>query len=350
MTGALGSSRRALLAALYRRSTSRGASYVEVLVIVAIVLLLGAAAMTALGQSSSSHATREAECIKTFSCNGGGKAGDISSLGGSAGPSRTESSSGKGVWQTTGDIAAGFFVDGLWGTVTGVGTAIAHPIDTVTSIGSAIAHPISTASAVRDNIATAWNQNPERFIGAGVFEVLTLPVAATKGAKVAKAAAIVEESAETARAGEKLAEVAGAVKRVDDAPAIGKEVAKHTEDLAKERLASSPIPIPETALIKEESKVGYDQIKYTWSEGGQKFEARWHSRTPGAPLDQGNTWVVTRTTPGTADGVRKTTEVLVGKDEWISQAQWQQAITARKNNTATPQQEAWLTNGHWPAP
>lgn len=87
MTGALGSGRRALLAALFRRPASRGASYVEVLVIVAVVLLLGVAAMTTLGQGSSSQAAREAECIKTLACSRGeasGKASDVSSLVGKA--------------------------------------------------------------------------------------------------------------------------------------------------------------------------------------------------------------------------------------------------------------------------
>lgn len=222
---------RRTLTALLRRTRSRGVSYVEVLVIVGVVLLLGVVAVTALGRSSSEHASREAECIKTFSCGGGtGGDGDVSSL---AGKSASGASEEKGFWRTTGDIAAGFFVDGLWGTVKGVGTAIIHPVDTVTNIGSAIAHPINTATAIKDGIVTAWNENPERLIGAGLFEVVTLPIAATKGAKVAEAATVVEEAGKAARAAERLAEAGDAAKLakradeladVGDAAKLGKRV------------------------------------------------------------------------------------------------------------------------------
>jgi hypothetical protein len=54
-----------------KRRASRGAAFVEVLVIVGIVLALGVAAITMLGRSSSEHAGKEATCIQTFGCNDG---------------------------------------------------------------------------------------------------------------------------------------------------------------------------------------------------------------------------------------------------------------------------------------
>lgn len=84
------------------------------------------------------------------------------------------------------------------------------------------------------------------------------------------------------------------------------------------------------------------------SADGYKYEVRWHTKTPGAPEGQGNTWVVTRTTLGTATGQPKTTHILVD-DTWVPRYQWQAAITAFQNGTATPEQLSLLENGHWPA-
>lgn len=119
---------------------------------------------------------------------------------------------------------------------------------------------------------------------------------------------------------------------------------------ASDLMKSSPIEIPSSAKITEQIKNGYKQIKYKWSQGGLKFEARWHTRTPGAPIGQGNTWVITRTTPGTATGQRKMQHILVGENKWVTMNEWQQAITARKNGVATSAQDAMLKAGHWSAP
>jgi Pretoxin HINT domain len=112
---------------------------------------------------------------------------------------------------------------------------------------------------------------------------------------------------------------------------------------------SSPIKIPGNAVKVEQAKNGYDQIKYNWSDGTYKYEARWHTRTPGAPADQGNTWVVTRTTPG-SQTTRKQQHILTGDNQWTSMKQWQDAVSARQNGVATPEQQALLGSGHWSAP
>ncbi len=80
------------------------------------------------------------------------------------------------------------------------------------------------------------------------------------------------------------------------------------------RNGNSPIDIPEDVSINAKSMTkGYQQIKYQWTEGDYKYEARWHTETPGAvQYDRGTTWVITRTIPGNAQGQKRVTEYLVG--------------------------------------
>ncbi|MEE4576583.1 contractile injection system protein, VgrG/Pvc8 family [Paenibacillus polymyxa] len=113
---------------------------------------------------------------------------------------------------------------------------------------------------------------------------------------------------------------------------------------------SSPISIPPTASVKIQSKTGYEQIQFKWSDGYYKYEGRWHTRTPGAPQNQGNTWVIERTTPGNTTGQQRTYHILTGDNQWTPRHEWQTAINARKNGTATAEQNKMLENGHWPAP
>jgi hypothetical protein len=40
-------------------------------------------------------------------------------------------------------------------------------------------------------------------------------------------------------------------------------------------------------------------------------------------------------------------EIIIGKHKWISKQEWQSAIRARKNGTATSKQKEILDNGHW---
>ncbi|MBC1632696.1 hypothetical protein HB948_04575 [Listeria welshimeri] len=117
--------------------------------------------------------------------------------------------------------------------------------------------------------------------------------------------------------------------------------------LANQYKKKSPIKIPENANIKAQSKNGYEQISYKWKENGETFEVRWHTRTPGAPEGQGNTFVVEKTIPGTTDGQRRSQQILVGDNKWVSKNDWQKAITDRKNGVSTPEQDKMLTDGHW---
>ncbi|MDP4097331.1 hypothetical protein OIN60_11175 [Paenibacillus sp. P96] len=117
--------------------------------------------------------------------------------------------------------------------------------------------------------------------------------------------------------------------------------------VAKQYAQKAPIGIPENANMKAKSmNVGYEQITYTWNDGTYKYEVRWHTRTPGAPIDQGNTWVIQRKIPGSG-GQKPQTFFKIGEDEWAEGSKWYDAIDARKAGTATPEQMRILDQGHW---
>ncbi len=109
----------------------------------------------------------------------------------------------------------------------------------------------------------------------------------------------------------------------------------------------APIEIPDTAKYKAKSMAdGYEQISYKWNDGTYKYEVRWHTRTSGAPEGQGNTWVIQRTIPGNG-GKKPSTQCLIGENEWVEGWKWYDAISARKNGTATQEQIELLDKGHW---
>ncbi|WP_269058770.1 ribonuclease YeeF family protein [Lentibacillus populi] len=122
----------------------------------------------------------------------------------------------------------------------------------------------------------------------------------------------------------------------------------HEEKLkiTKEYAIRSPIEIPSAAKVKVRSKTSYEQITYKWNDGDYKYEVRWHTRTPGAPESQGNTWVIQRTIPGNG-GSMPQTFFMVGKNEWIEAHKWYDAIAARKAGVATNEQLKLLNDGHW---
>lgn len=128
------------------------------------------------------------------------------------------------------------------------------------------------------------------------------------------------------------------------------EAARYQEYWGWKYAETSPIEIPSNATMKIQSKTGYDQIQFKWSDGNYKYDARWHTRTPGAPAEQGSTWVIERITPGNVNGQRSVSYILTGEDEWTPRKVWQDAITARQNGVATDAQNDILKGGHWPAP
>lgn len=120
------------------------------------------------------------------------------------------------------------------------------------------------------------------------------------------------------------------------------EIAKIAEDYR----TKAPIEVPSNAKFKAQTKSsGYEQITYKWNDGTYKYEVRWHTRTPGAPADQVNTWVIQKTVPGSG-GTKPATYILSG-DRWVPRYEWQAAIDARQAGIATPEQIEILDKGHW---
>lgn len=116
--------------------------------------------------------------------------------------------------------------------------------------------------------------------------------------------------------------------------------------IAEEYRGKAPVKIPSNAKYKAQSKAtGYEQITYKWNDGTYKYEVRWHTRTPGAPTEQVNTWVIQRTAPGSG-GTKPATYILSG-DRWVPRYEWQAAIDARQAGIATPEQIKILDKGHW---
>ena len=127
----------------------------------------------------------------------------------------------------------------------------------------------------------------------------------------------------------------------------GNDLEKVTTDIRNN--GGSPINIPGNTKVIAQSKNGYQQIKYKWNDGSYSYEARWHTETPGAvQYDRGTTWVVTKTTPGNANGVQKVVEVKVG-DSWVNESAWNQAVKANQSGTSTEVQKQMLQNGHYQA-
>ncbi|HEM1929265.1 TPA: transposase, partial [Listeria monocytogenes] len=135
--------------------------------------------------------------------------------------------------------------------------------------------------------------------------------------------------------------------RRSKAPKLSTLSEKEQLKLANKYKKKAPIAIPDNAKIKAQTKkAGYEQITYKWNDGQFKYEVRWHTRTPEAPLEQGNTWVVQRTVPGNG-GDKPQTFFKIGDDEWVEGYKWYDAINARKAGNATPEQIKILDKGHW---
>lgn len=120
---------------------------------------------------------------------------------------------------------------------------------------------------------------------------------------------------------------------------------KHTFNNKSFNKASSPLRIPKNASVTEQIKNGYTQVKFKWTRGNYKYEARWHTPTNPKFKAQGNTWVITRTTPGNSTVLQQVNHIWTGK-KWSSMSDWQNAISAQKTGAATESQKALLESGH----
>lgn len=132
-----------------------------------------------------------------------------------------------------------------------------------------------------------------------------------------------------------------------DVPKLSNLTEAEKIKIANQYKQTAPLGIPDSAKINAKTmNAGYEQITYKWNDGQFKYEVRWHTRTPGAPVEQGNTWVVQRTVPGNG-GKKPQTFFKIGDNEWIEGYKWYEAINARKAGNATPDQIKILDKGHW---
>jgi len=239
--------------------------------------------------------------------------------------------------------AAGAGLRGLDDLQAGVRTLISgEPTETVTQT-------LATA------VAVAMGADPEaaKTIGLGADMVTGLlnPAGRLRHMTTEGSERLAAEAAEQAgKHGDEAAKALGATEE------LGEQGAKKADDAANltrkiptpdEVRGGSPLPIPDNAAINQQTKkAGYEQIKFIWDDGVAKYEARWHTRTPGAPVDQGDTWVIWRKIHGNPNGKQSVEQIMVGEDEWVSMGTWMGASNARQAGTATIEQEALLTAGH----
>lgn len=81
----------------------------------------------------------------------------------------------------------------------------------------------------------------------------------------------------------------------------------------------APWPIPRNAHCILEKKQEYWQYKFTWRRAGWRYEARLHSKTPGARLITYPSWRLDRIRPGKGfgpDHAPRLSEIKVGQ-RWL---------------------------------
>lgn len=122
-----------------------------------------------------------------------------------------------------------------------------------------------------------------------------------------------------------------------------KDATKYEKQLAEK----CPLDMPkDKSKIKVSSgdKPTYKQRIYEWVDRDRKgketeYKARWHERTPNAPKDNGETWVITRENKTT-----KKIEYYCDNGEWISKVKVDNAIKIRKNKSQYTESEVQNAN------
>jgi Flp pilus assembly pilin Flp len=197
----------------YRRSSdSRGGALVEYVLLVGLIALVAHAAFVDFGESVNEKVSEQASCVDGGdSCGGGADQARTGALALwdddarrdrlDAAVAALEDKAGtpdgnfaKKVAATAVSFLKGVLIDGLWGTVTGVWGVVTDPIETGKAIGNALAHPIQTATVIKRSVVAAWEDDPVRLIGAGIFEVVTAPIAAAKATKLTRAAKVANKA------------------------------------------------------------------------------------------------------------------------------------------------------------
>ncbi len=169
--------------------------------------------------------------------------GQAAFAGAGAGASGSTDGGGKGFWGQVGGFFKGVGL-GAKDMVTGLWTAVTHPIDTLKGIGYAVTHPGEVWDAIKKPYAEAWAKGDygEAF-GRGAFEIASLffppggGAAAKGGTKAAEVGADVARVAniagDVARAGEKAAQVGHVASTIGDAARASARFAEATGDVVR---------------------------------------------------------------------------------------------------------------------
>ena len=157
------------------RGRHRGAGLVEYLIIVGLVAVVALAGARRFGTTVDGRVTAQAACVESLACGGLGSGSAIQAgsedaplLGagqiraGATAIGTADVPASKPLLARVWDGVRGFFVDGVWGTVTGVWQIITHPIETVEGLWTAVTNPVQQ-TAPSGAISKAWNDNP-RFL------------------------------------------------------------------------------------------------------------------------------------------------------------------------------------------
>ena len=262
-----------------RNVRTRGASLIEVLILVALVALGGVAAFRLFGGSLDSTSRRQGDCIASLSgCQGGGS-GDSSSLAPSRAevvtaaaelPSQTPSdtpapSNNDEAWYETGwrwfsNGVGGFFVDGLWGDLTGLYDMVTDLPGTVSSLwdlgktvflgspiltvgGAIVPNPFydpvqgerlgQMGEALWGAVKDYYGNHTDRAVGRTIYEVVTLVIAPAKIlkaakakwlAKAAKTAKVVDKVVDGEKVIDKAVDAEKVIDPLDDAARIAKKL------------------------------------------------------------------------------------------------------------------------------
>jgi Flp pilus assembly pilin Flp len=266
------------------RGDRRGAGLVEYILLIGLIGLVALAGSRALGQGGDGKVRAHAACVASLSCGDGAgtiAAADVGAATGASteatpllgaarvdapppAPPAPAAPAERSIGQRALDLGKGFVVDGLWGTVTGLWTMVTHPIETLEGLAYVVSHPIESATAIKDAVVAAWDDNPERVIGAGIFEVVTLPVAALKATKASRLGAV--------------SRVARTVDRVDDASDLVRAAdrADDAADVARAAGASDDAARLAALLEKYDTTPGIDMgqpIKFGQANVSPRFSS-----------------------------------------------------------------------------
>ncbi|MCD8307289.1 MAG: hypothetical protein LUD51_03565 [Clostridia bacterium] len=134
--------------------------------------------------------------------------------------------------------------------------------------------------------------------------------------------------------------------------------AEEKRDFYMNKLAKScPLSIPSDAEIEYQTKNGYMQVAYTFSDDNAKYTCRWHTRNLNAmnKTKKACYWVIEKHVMGKGYGKDYHPAgwyVLTGISNngepiWTTEVEWRKARNANYNNHATEGQKELLESGHW---